>query len=549
MTRQVLTIVVVVGVLIAGIAAFALRTPAPEKTQPAPQPIAQNTEPPARTTVPPPPEPADLKADEARAFAEQTTRTEKVTSSGVIAWSPQASYGALSVRWQKPAALAQWVRKIYGKPAKTIVVSLDWSGFDGPEMSGIPILALSAGINENAPYRVMFKADGRSTPFARLKEESNFTASLSITFFDRELDRQTLRSLVALTRLQTPWSKGSAAALLRVLNPSFKKLSQGVVKSFPDVLRLMLGPGQNGIEGVALAISQTNSSDAVILNLEPVLRPSYLASGDRFARAEELTSGQMARTHGDLLTGFWRARGDELSEACRRLEKALGEDYGFHLYDTALVVASLLRDHVLLAPGTDYDGKCLSPGMAKAFQRLDLPSPGSGRVEAKPLAVSLMNERLNALARVLRSHKPETKLSDLQTLLAERVSLSDKANIWLFGDGIVGDDRERLLPGAGKELASEQIMALPVTRLGCYSTRNGGIGRRGTLAQLAGLSAIWELEVSFNSQGKINAVSLEEADRPAICRAIGNRPDDANACYFARNRALFPAVQRAGCGR
>lgn len=548
MTQQAWTIVVVAGVVMAGIAAFALRGPAPEQAAPSAQRVAEKTEPATEPKAPPPPAPADLTADEARILAGKLTIIEKVTSSGVVAWTPQASYGAVSVRWQETDGLVRWARQLYRKPAKTIVISLDWAGFDGPEIPGIPILVIDGGDDGNTADQVIFKADGRTTPFTKLKEGAGFTANLSLTFHDRELDRQTLRSLAALTRLQAPWSKGSAATLLRMLELSFKKLSRGIVKSYPRLLQLNLGPAQDGIEGVKLTIPQAEGGDAATLQLEPALRPSYLASVDRFARAEELTSGQMTRTHGDVLTGFWRARNDNLPNTCGRLEKALSEDYGFHLYDTALVFASLLRDHALLAPGMDYTGKCLSPAIAAAFQRLGLPSSGSERADAKPLSAAVMNNRLDALARVLRSNTPETKLAELRAMLAERVTLSDKANIWLFGDGIVGDDRERLLPGAEKELASEQILALPVTRFGCYSTRDGGAGRRATLGQLAGLSSIWELEFSFNAQGKINAVSLEEANRQTICRAVGNRPDNANACYFARNRAQFPAVRKAGCG-
>lgn len=504
--------------------------------------------------MPPPPKPimADLDQNSARALAASRIEVTPYKSSGVIAWSPASSYGAVAVNWQAEGVLASLFREFYGKPIQSIVVAIQSSGHRGPELPPVPILVMSKSEDGSGKdvFKQVFDVNGRATPYARLSKSGGFKINFSVSFYDRTLERQTLRSLAALSAATEPWSARSAEPILKALEISLKKLEQGIVKSYSRLLEPEIGPSPDGIQGQRMTFSGKDGKPIARLQIEPVLKPSFVSGPNRYAKADDLTSGRLAETNGLLLSEFWLAEDDAFADSCRDLTQALGAEYGFHDFDTATILGSMIRDHAWLADNVDYGTDCLNAVTVKAMNRMNMPIPTGDSVATSSISVGPLNKNLSELAQMLRHNQPARIMPKLRQLFADRVSLQDRANVWLWGEGVIDRQGDRAMPGIGGERAMEQLLSLPITRFGCYSGGEGGAGaHRASLVQLANLDNMWDLEFAFDSAGKIAAVALREASRQAICRATGNRTSGENACYFARYRDRFPAVAAANCGQ
>ena len=248
-------------------------------------------------------------------------------------------------------------------------------------------------------------------------------------------------------------------------------------------------------------------------------------------------AGYFAANPGPLAR-FLGAGPDGLGAACRTLRAELTDRLGLSAFDASAVLRALARTHALFATGGDYGRDCLD---------VDLEAPAKG---LKAATAGQLNAVLGRIGAGLRGDTPDKTVKVLAPMFADSVALFDYSGLWLAGTeaALVGAGRLDVLPGAGPDQAAAYLADLPVVHFACYSDGSGLTGvHRAALVQLEHDSGLWVLDVAFDGQRRIAGVSLAEADRRQVCRAVGNRKSGPDACFFAASGNSYRGIDPAGC--
>lgn len=498
----------------------------------------------------------DLSAKEAGKRALENLTISKVSNAERLA---SANYFALTVKVAKGENFAGLLHQFYNKPTSFIVMTAEKARGPKNQLPS-PILILETLPTQPPSFNVLYAANGQVLPFESSTSGGGTDIALDIHYLDDKVSKETISTLVQMTqsRAESLNDAGKDAGKLAAF------LKQHQVKFFDNLMQLHIGPEGKIMSGRKISLKETTGSIELNVKSQPA---KFVTTGPKGATLVksgkiDLFLQRTSQRNKELQVNFWLNEGEGFVDTCRDLTTALkagaGDEDGLSLADTSVVLWSLIHRHAWFAKNIDYQTDCLNKAQSAALQELKLALPTQKNTRQSGPSNRAMNARLTSLVKVLRDDasgnsqaKPQIKSkAKLEAMIAEKAMLLDRAGLWLFGEKVKQNASGRVFESADQKSTIEQLYTLPISRFGCFSRGEGLKGRhRRTLAQFDDSPDLWELEFAFNTQGKIAAITLDEATSETICRAIGNRRSGTNACYFARHAKQFPVIAQAKCGR
>lgn len=501
----------------------------------------------------PPPAVVDLAPEAARELVAKRTEIVVVDrpppSSGATAAPGYATVGAT---YRDGGGLGPFLLDLYDRDVGTVVLSAVLSLGDDRVLPAIPILVLAR--RDGDAFETVFalgEDEGIETPPFRLDGALELSVTLEASYSTRR-DAAVLDALAAAAegvqdayaRDRGLWApRGEAApwvlAYQRLLAENRSKHLPGLVVFAVDPYR----PEDPRAARVVFKDARGAAIGEVALRIDvrPFLASGLEAANARRALALEVGAGRTVGDHFAAtpapLARFFGADARGIGAACLGLRFELTDRLGLSAYDASAVLRALAATHALFSPGADYGRDCLGG-------ELEVPAPA-------PPVVSV--ERLNAvLGRIvssMRAAAPDNARQRLTASFADSVALYDFSGVWLGGGDarVVQAAGAGVVPAAGPGQAAAYLSELPVVHVACYSAGSGHGLHRAALVQLEHDPGLWVLDVAFDRQARIAGVSLSEAGREQVCRAVGNRPSGAGACFFATTGRTYRGVDPRAC--
>jgi len=464
-------------------------------------------------------------------------------------------YSALAVQVSNGINIGKLFRQFYDQPISLIIVTAQNVAAQNT-MPAAPILILKSTDPKSSTFNQLYGANGRILPHLKTTSGGASDVALDIHYLDQKISEQDVQFILntakSWSNIAALWSSELAAKMADDSNKMAALLKNHRAKFYDNLMQLHIGPERDLLFGRNLALKHDPTAN---IELMPALQSARFANqtSDKSITVKTGEIDQFLQLLGakseQLQVNFWLNEGEGFIDTCRDLSSALADDTGLSVTDTALLMWALIHRHAWFAKDIDYQTDCLNEAQSAALNRLGLNLPTKANTRQSTPKNAAMNRTVARLVNMLRRGETETAKVKLNSLLADKLSLLDRAGFWLFGDSVKQNESGRILESTDPATATEQLLTLPVSHFGCFSRGDGLKGRhRATLAQLDSSTELRQLEFAFNTNGKIAGVTLNEADNETICRAIDGRRSGQNTCYFTRRAKQFPMVARAKCG-
>jgi hypothetical protein len=478
----------------------------------------------------------DLSAKDAGALALQNIDISKIPEGKTLI---SAEYFSLKVKVENGKDVGGLLRKFYSKPTALIIMTVQNARNRKSQVS-TPVLILKNSPQKPNSNEVLYAANDQVLPFEPSRSDGAADIAFDIHYLDEKMSREDISNLVRFAK-NTAQHQNDLDTLLK----------KHRVKFYDNLMQLHVGPEQKIMSGRKIKIKGSTANIELTVLTKPMRFARQNSAAATIVKTNEINQllQHASAKSKELQVNFWLNEGDGFGATCRELSNVLSDEAGLSIGDTSLVLWTLIHRHAWFAKDINYQTDCLNEAQSAALLKLKLTLPVKPKLRQQSPSNSAMNTILAQLVKVLQSGEPELTKVNLSAMIAEQVTLLDRADIWLFGDNIKQSVGGRILDSADQQATIDQLFTLPVSHFGCFSRGEGLKGRhRKTLAQFGASSEVWELEFAFNSKGKITGVTLDEANTETICRAIGERRSGNNACYFSRNAKQFPIVSNAKCG-
>ncbi|MCW9032839.1 MAG: hypothetical protein OQJ97_01375 [Rhodospirillales bacterium] len=431
--------------------------------------------------------------------------SHSLISEGV--WPSSSGYLALSFSVGGADKLVSVFASLYDQDITSITFTADVPGRSNSE----PILAYTGTVAEGFSSKTSF--DGLLTGFTPIQGDGPVSVDLDLTYGLKGGEEQTIPKVITLT---------ASPEASKVVN---------VIKS-KDGTEL----GHFQFELVSRPPRMVGKLSGSSLDYDAILA-TELDMGE--------TLGEALREKSTALKMFWTATPEEFDKACSVLRQALTLDVGLTAADTTITLLALTSRHALFGAGISYESGCLDGETARALETLDVDFPnGDRRMTSQG---SNLTQLLGKVGRLMRDSNPDNARDRLEALFADSVLIKDPHGLVgsLGNDEVFEGPGQSVLPTATPEVGAEYLLSLPVSRFACFSSGTGmnGAHRAGLIA-FAGDPTIWVLDLAFGEDSRIMGVSVAQATKREICRAIATRTTPETQCYFSANGPIAPAQCR-----
>jgi len=453
-----------------------------------------------------------LDLDHARTMAAKLTSV----NSAEPATEPNG-YLRLSAMADDSEVVAAILADLYGQPVRSLSLALQGSLPDGESIDPLTLAEWTAEPVE----------DSKSSVPVRYRAKTFFAGPLS--------------SFSAADRLGEAFLTISA-----IYQPMDKTLG---TQTFENLAQLKVSP-QSGAQALIFKTSSGETAGRIAFGFErrPSLLAGKLLSGSALTWAEIMETslprgGRLGESIKPQLSALWSAENEQFETACSSLRQALTDNAGLDPLDAAITLWAITHRHALYASNVSYETTCADERIARGLEVLERDLP-SGQNNGKRLSVSAMNAKLGRVGALARSTDPDGAIEKLAVMFGDSVTLIDPYGILagLDDEGTIQTDSASVHPSTDGALASEYLASLPIDKIACFSKGSGMAGNhRATLMSLKGSSSLWVLDLTFDSEERIEGMALREADKMAICQAIATRTTPESQCYFSQNGPYKPA--------
>ncbi len=437
------------------------------------------------------------------------TLSNQTSSHSLIAdgeWQSGAGYSALSLNVSGADKLAPILVSLYDQDITSIALIAEISGQSASE----PILEYQG--SREGGFSVKTSFDGLLSGFSPIQDEDSTTVDVDLVFGLKNGTSQIVPK--ALSWAITPEAAKSIISLNSKEGSELGHIEVNLVSRPPRLVGKLSGSP---------------------LDYDAVLT-SELDMGQ--------TLGEALSEKSTALNDFWAAKGDDFNAACASLRQALTLDVGLTAADATTALLAITSRHALFATGISYETACLDGETARALEMLDADFPSG---ERRYSASSSLTQRLSQVGRLMRDSNPDNSRSKLEALFADSTLIRDPHGLvgTLSGAETFEGNGLSVLPTATPEAGAEYLLSLPIAHFACFSSGSGmgGLHRAG-LVEFAGDKTIWVLDLAFDDDSKISGISVAQATKKEICRAIATRTTPDSQCYFSKNGPVAPAQCR-----
>lgn len=477
----------------------------------------------------------DLSPKEAGTYAFKNLQISKVTSPETMA---SAEYFALTVEVTNGKNFGDLFSKIYNKPASLIIMTAQNVRSPNNDLS-TPIVVFKSSATRPLIFDILHVAKGQVLPFEPSLSGRGADIALDIHYLDEKMSPKDIANFIQYSK--NPLERKAE------LNALLKKHRR---KFYNNLIQLHVGPEGKLMSGRKISLKDTDSTIELNLQSKPMRFTSIKEKGLVVVNTRKIENflRNVSNEDKEIYANFWLNEGKGFSKTCRDISNRLQDRAGLSTNDTALVLWSLIHRHAWFAKRINYQTDCLEETHSAALKKLNLKLPTWQKRRPSSPSIAAMNSKLAALVKVIREGDLNTTKIDFGSMITEKVTLLDRANIWLSGIDVKQNDGGRIFESASRKATIDQLLSLPVSHFGCFSRGEALKGRhRKTLAQFGTSKELWELVFAFNSRGKITGITLDEATTKSVCRAIGNQRTGRNTCYFSRRGSQFPIIANAKC--